>query len=478
MSDASHSRTSSQTTAASSVTNTSSAPMLEHVLSCPNSYEIPLRTMYTLNCAPRAQPLPSHRQRAGAPSSAPLSPTASQFPRQDAASPTNDFQSAIASQLAQLPSHPSSLPPSFVTNFVRRVFNPEIMKVDFPQALTALDYLKDLETRRRREVAAALQRLGVESGTLSSEVDGTLRKCTGIASWVHEAEEKEKTIDALYTQLYIGLRRWTLINELSLTPFNRHNCLAMLNTLYPPVISSQPTTKLSPTILSSQREGFFRYVQGVEKRGPKILENLMQQGKSEGDMNGWTVVAQTLDAYLCLANSVITECAAITDANDLTSTEEASKRKGRKVDSGVSFNSDKRPSTAGSSGSGNSEWSNNKPLPPPPARTTVPSTKSSGSFMQKLRKMRVSARPEVEEIVRRPEPDDKENWMEETSTFKQRGLRKMRSLGALSERNLSVTSLLRSRNVSPAPAFDALEMNRRRLEYVGNSNKSKHRHVE
>jgi len=88
------------------------------------------------------------------------------------------------------------------------VFNPEIMKVDFPQALTALDYLKDLETRRRREVAAALQRLGVESGTLSSEVDGTLRKCTGIASWVHEAEEKEKTIDALYTQLYIGLRRW------------------------------------------------------------------------------------------------------------------------------------------------------------------------------------------------------------------------------------------------------------------------------
>lgn len=275
----------------------------------------------------------------------------------------------------------------------------------------------------------------------------------------------------------------TLINELSLTPFNRHNCLAMLNTLYPPVISSQPTTKLSPTILTSQREGFFRYVQGVEKRGPKILETLMQQGKSSGDLNGWNVVAQTLDAYLCLANSIITECAAITDANDLASSEEASKRKGRKVDSGVSFssNSDKRPSTAGSS-SGNSELSMsisiNKPLPPPPTRSGAPSTKSNGSFMQKLRKMRVSARPEVEEIVRRSDPDEKENWMEETSTFKQKGLRKMRSLGALSERNLSVTSLLRSRNVSPAPAFDTLEMNRRRLEYVENSGKGKHRHVE
>ncbi|KAJ9649039.1 hypothetical protein H2199_000952 [Coniosporium tulheliwenetii] len=415
MSDASHSRTSSQTTAVSSHTSTSSAPMLEHVLSCPNSYEIPLRTILSTGSAP---------------------------------------------------SHPSSLPPNFVTNFVRRVFNPEITKVNFPQALTALDYLKDLETRRRREVAAALQRLGVESGTLSSEADGTLRKCTGIASWVNEAEEKEKTVDALYTQLYIGLRRWPP----QLPSYAKH-------ALSPRHLIPTHNEAL-PTILSSQREGFFRYVQGVEKRGPKILENLMQQGKSEGDLNGWTVVAQTLDAYLRLANTIITECATITDANDLATSEEASKRKGRKVDSGVSFNSDKRPSTAGSSGSGNSERSINKPLPPPPTRTEIPRNKSSGSFMQKLRKMRVSARPEVEEIVRRPEPDDKENWMEETSTFKQRGLRKMRSLGALSERNLSVTSLLRSRNVSPAPAFDALEMNRRRLEYVENSNKSKHRYVE
>ena len=31
--------------------------ILDHILVNPGSYEIPLRTMYTLNCAPRAQPM-------------------------------------------------------------------------------------------------------------------------------------------------------------------------------------------------------------------------------------------------------------------------------------------------------------------------------------------------------------------------------------------------------------------------------------
>jgi hypothetical protein len=111
------------------------------------------------------------------------------------------------SHVAQLPAQPSSLPPSFVTSFVRRCFAKDLDQVDFPQALTAMDYLKDLEVRRRREVVAALDRLGVERDDIGQkEVLG--KKYPGVLRWVLAVEEKERTIEALYSQVYIGMRRW------------------------------------------------------------------------------------------------------------------------------------------------------------------------------------------------------------------------------------------------------------------------------
>jgi len=80
--------------------------------------------------------------------------------------------------------------------------------VDFPQALTALDYLKDLETRRRKEVAASLSRLGIDRNSLGSEVDELARRYPGVAAWVRALEEKEKRVDAYYTGLWVALRRW------------------------------------------------------------------------------------------------------------------------------------------------------------------------------------------------------------------------------------------------------------------------------
>lgn len=70
-----------------------------------------------------------------------------------------------------------------------------------------MDYLKDLEVRRRREVVAALDRLGVEKGDIGQkEVLG--KKYPGVLRWVLAVEEKERVIEALYSQVYIGLRRW------------------------------------------------------------------------------------------------------------------------------------------------------------------------------------------------------------------------------------------------------------------------------
>ena len=212
-----HSRTSSQTSSKSSSSGASYQLILEHMMSYPGTYEIPLRTMYTLNCAPRAQPMPAPLSRSNsrsktlftAPSSAGSSPTSPTFPYDQQAA-TVQFTSALMSQISQLPSQPCSLPPAFVTSFLHRCFTLELHLVDFPQSLTALDYLKDLETRRRKEIVNSLKRLKIDEGFLSSAPgdDELSRWSPSIADWLRSLEAKERKVDALYTQLYIALRRW------------------------------------------------------------------------------------------------------------------------------------------------------------------------------------------------------------------------------------------------------------------------------
>jgi hypothetical protein len=171
--------------------------ILEHLLAYPGTYEIPLRTMYTLNSTTQSQP-PSPTLPALPPPPPPPPPTPGNAflrPQNPAVDEHQNMSTATAaaqlranlmSHVAQLPAQPSSLPPSFVTSFVRRCFAKDLDQVDFPQALTAMDYLKDLEVRRRREG----------------------KKYPGVLRWVLAVEEKERTIEALYSQVYIGMRRW------------------------------------------------------------------------------------------------------------------------------------------------------------------------------------------------------------------------------------------------------------------------------
>jgi hypothetical protein len=142
-----------------------------------------------------------------------------------------------------------------------------------------------------------------------------------------------------------------LINELSLTPFNKANCFAMLNTLYPPTMTSnvpfvQPTHQLTATVLASQRKGFFRYITAVEKNGVGVLKRLVNQGLRPGEESGWPSVRDTMDKYLRMAGSIIDECLEITAKHNLQSSiassagkAEIDEEKRRKVDSGISFSS-------------------------------------------------------------------------------------------------------------------------------------------
>lgn len=250
-----------------------------------------------------------------------------------------------------------------------------------------------------------------------------------------------------------------MINELSLTPFNKHNCVAMLNTLYPPVVSSQPTSKLTPTILKNQRDGFFKYIQGVEKSGPKILVNLMQQGKKVTEENGWPAVRNTLDLYLLAANNVLSECIEISDVTALKPVSEAPmiKRKGRKVDSGVSFTGSepRRPSSSSSKSSASSEQSQESALRP----TLIRGATTLERIARELKHMGRS-RTEVVEMIKpvsTPEP-----------TQKLSGLRKIRSfgnLGSLRSANSSFTSLHSTPSHPEVPTYNAEEMRRQRLMY-------------
>ena len=305
-----------------------------------------------------------------------------------------------------------------------------------------------------------MARLDIDRETLDSDPESLASRYPGVAAWVKSIEEKERKIDALYTQLYIGIRRWILINELKLSPFNKHNCVAMLNTLYPPVISTQPTTRLTREILKHQRDGFFKYIQSVEKHGESVLQNLMLQGKGPADGNGWVAVTRTLSQYLQLANSIINECTEITDVHQLTPRKNSDSQRPlskqqRKADSGVSFTSVDIPSTR----------SNSIAEPVSPTETARPKTpiissKGSSSALEKIARGLKSigrSRTDVTEMIsdETPPPPVPE---------KNKTLRKMKSMGSLDSRKGSKVDLAAAAEASRSFNPDQMRIQRMKFE--------------
>lgn len=486
--------------------------VLEHLLTYPGTYEIPLRTMYTLNCSTQNPPQ-SHPSSPNLPGNA--------FPRQQRSSSSQEEQAKLSTQTAaaqlkatlvqhisQLPSQPTSLPPSFITSFVLRCFPPEIEHVDFPQTLTALDYLKDLEVRRRREVVAALDKLGISRDDIAQR-ETLAKKYPGVILWIEGIEEKERKVECLYTQVYLGLRRWAMINELSLTPFNRANCIAMLNTLYPPVTVRpaqfiQPTIQLTAQVLSTQRQGFFRYINGVEKTGNAILNKLMAENKREGELTGWPLIRDTLDEYLRQANDIIDDSYEVSGSPTTTEFEHKMDEDARrKVDSGISFGSsnssnrnsgqsDKshatRPSTSSSMSAHSRKASKEKALTGDDDLTIT--GKAPGSTLERiareLRRMKSSKNVREQPASRKASVTSEtadvpmvEAAPEVPQATRPRGLSFKRSL-----RNMRSKSNLRSEDGSrpssrsedygstDLPAFDAEEMRRRRMIWEAQQAKS------
>ncbi|KAE8147537.1 hypothetical protein BDV25DRAFT_31958 [Aspergillus avenaceus] len=420
--------------------------IFDHCLRYPASYELPLRTMYALNCNPTRQAPPANRAPETAfcnrPSHSSNSSVSSQDTPLDRAA---DFRALLTHQIARLPTQPCSLPPSFVTSFLRRCFTPDLGDVDFPQALTGLDYLKDLETRRRKEVAAAIERLRLTPDDVTNNKAELVKKYPNVLTWLEANNAKNRKAEALYTQVYIGIRRWTLINEMLLEPHNKANCIAMLNTLFPPVTNATagPTAQLTPQILKSQRDGFFRYIAAFENNGRQILDSVIAQGAPEGESTGWPLVRDALDKYLQITNDIIDDCAMVNDQSSLKETADSQPR--RKVDSGISFASSDDFRVPSLHSRNVSEDVVDKPLPPAPRESQ---SKSGGSTLERLTR-------ELRKL---------------SDAGKVKNLKKMKSASALTARSESISSHVPDNSTF----FEIDEQKRKRLIWEATSRKRTH----
>lgn len=279
----------------------------------------------------------------------------------------------------------------------------------------------------------------------------------------------------------------------------------MLNTLYPALFDTPPTTRLTVNMLEQQRDGFFRYIKTVERRGTECLSAILRQGAKSGEETGWPAVKRTLNNYLNLSNSLIDDCQYISAIDCLSRTpeiatpesEDESFRGGNKTDSGIGFTPEVKHSKNSSMSSDRSA-SSYISHPSHVSYTSSMSLRSQGSTLERIARELKRMKPrrlQVDEIIntkvtvlpRTIEGDEdfensplsakssKEDFKlastpptptTPTASFSGRmslGLRKMKSLGALDHLKHSNDSATSLRNTTATPTFD-LEVVKRHRE--------------
>lgn len=253
-----------------------------------------------------------------------------------------------------------------------------------------------------------------------------------------------------------------MINELSIQPFNKLNCVGMLNTLLPPTHTQTkpPSPLLDVKTLQRERDGFFEYIRLVQKNGPDVMQTVKDMNKGLEDENGWPAVQRIVDKYLKVSKQLIDDCLATAGPESFERYSDNYKTsKKEKKDSGISFGSSTRRPSVGSS---LHEQQVPEPMPTFSASVKGPSTLER--ITREFRRMRVKPRPEIEEIVQikqRALPGVPPQLPESSS---KKSLKKARSLASLKFGNGSSLSLS-SRKGSEQPSFNAKEMQKHRQLY-------------
>ncbi|CAG7980025.1 unnamed protein product [Penicillium salamii] len=377
--------------------------IFDHCLRYSDSYDISLRAAYELNCQSTKNMASSGASTSSHSRSPSVFSRNSSLSKDSRSSRTSsgssyetnpwdtnaEFRACLTRTVSEMPSQPCALPPTFIASFVRRVFTKELRYVTFSQALCSLDYLKGLQGRWKKEVDGAFRRINVNpQDVIDPQSSEVTRNFPGVMVWYKDISQKARVIDMLYTQVYVGLRRWIILNEMMLQPYNKANCIALLNTLFPPVRydSPPPTQHLSHKHLENHRDSFFKFITLFDIK-PEILEPVMTQGARPGDGTSWPALRDAFDRYLGMVLEMIDECALVNEPAQLTKSGHS-----RRTDSGISFepqptlclatlsrSTPSRPTTSHSSGQASDI---EKPLPEFPAPTDGAS--KHGSILERL----------------------------------------------------------------------------------------------
>jgi hypothetical protein len=98
----------------------------------------------------------------------------------------------------------NGLPPAVILNTVKRILQKDYNKVDFSNALTALDYLRDLELTRRAKLRTAAVRLNITLQTWRA----VLADNPDALKWIELIQKYELIIEEGYAKIFIDLRIW------------------------------------------------------------------------------------------------------------------------------------------------------------------------------------------------------------------------------------------------------------------------------
>jgi hypothetical protein len=260
-----------------------------------------------------------------------------------------------------------------------------------------------------------------------------------------------------------------MVNELSMEPFNKLNCMGMLNTLLPPMRpqSKLPSPLLDLETLKDEREGFFEYIRLVQKNGPSVLKSVLDMNKGPEDETGWPAVQRIVDKYTKVAKQMVDDCLATAGPESFDRySDEYKTGKKEKKDSGISFGgSMRRPSVV------SSLYEQQAPEPMPIFTTTTKGSSTLERITREFRRMRVKPRTEVEEIVQMKRHPAADVVPQPADSTGRKSLKKARSLASLKFGNGSSLSIASRKGSETHPNFDPKEMQKHRMLYEASVNK-------
>jgi hypothetical protein len=96
-----------------------------------------------------------------------------------------------------------------------------------------------------------------------------------------------------------------MINELSLVPFNKLHCIAMLNTLFPPFQLTLSTTRLPAERMERQRNEHLQVVLSSDRRVPFRYWDSSEEGIVENAKIEWASIVRQLETYLQLTSELV-----------------------------------------------------------------------------------------------------------------------------------------------------------------------------